>query len=136
MSKTPSITYVDYVNFYTGEFVQYINEGIHTITDELLVLTRNHKHEFVAIPKDKFYETTILDASITKQIQKQALQIESFESTHYNKNNSYYVIGEGVHLTTNELLVFYFDSNQNFYLSPLQKFHTEFSKKDEHEMIV
>ncbi|MCU7667217.1 hypothetical protein [Bacillus thuringiensis] len=136
MSKPPSITFVDYIDFYTGEFVQYINEGINTETNELLVLTRNHKQEFVAIPKDNFYENTILDASITKQIQKQVLQIESFEPTHYNENNSYYVIGKGVHLITNELLVFYFDSNQNFYLSPLQKFYTEFPSKDEHEMIV
>lgn len=136
MSKPPFITFVDYIDFYTGEFVQYINEGSHTITNELLVLTRNHKQEFVAIPKDTFYENTILDASITKQIQKQVLQIESFESTYYNENNSYYVIGKGVHLITNELLVFYFDSNQNFYLSPLQKFYTKFSNKDGHEMIV
>lgn len=119
MSNLPTISLIDYINFFTGNFFQYIGEGIHTETNEAVVLTRNSNNNFIAVPKEIFNSIAIKDDSSVLSVHKEALFVELNGSTEYMDGNSNYIIGEGAHSETKEPLLFYLNSNFDFFVSPI-----------------
>lgn len=114
--KLPKILPTSYLNYYTGEILDYIGDGINTSSNEKIVIVRNEKELYFSMLKSTFMLTAIEDASAyNKNLKEIAFKLKQKSII---EPDIVFVFGEGFDLESKEHLVFYVDSHCQFYATP------------------